>query len=74
MLITFGKYKGRTLGDIQAENAGYLSWLISDKYEAKTAETRRIVGAAKLILGMAVPVAAGVDDFAPVHDDSDIPF
>ena len=74
VVITFGKkHKGKTLGQVQAEDAGYLDWLISDKYEAKTAETRRIVGAAKLILGMAVPVAAG-DDFAPQHGDEDFPF
>ena len=73
VVVTFGKYKLKTLGQVQAENPRYLEWLISDKYEAKTAETRRIVGAARLILGMAVPVAAG-GDFAPPHDDSDIPF
>ncbi|MCR4340018.1 MAG: hypothetical protein NUW01_09040 [Gemmatimonadaceae bacterium] len=74
VLISFGKYKGRSLGDVHAENAGYLAWLVSDKYEAKTTETRRIVGAARLVLGMAVPVAAGDGDFNPPHDDSDIPF
>ena len=77
VVVTFGTHKGKTLGQVQAEKESWLHWLISDKYEAKTAETRRIVGAAKLILGMAVPVPAtdpATDDFAPPHDDSDVPF
>ena len=74
VVITFGqKHKGKTVGQVQAEDVGYLHWMISDKFTPKTTEQHRIVGAAQIVLGMAVPVAVG-DDFAPPHSDDDIPF
>ncbi len=71
VVINFGqKHKGKTVGQVQAEDEGYLRWMISDKFEPKTTEQRRIVGAASLVLGMAVPVAEEI----PLSSDLDIPF
>ena len=75
MVITFGKkHKDKTVGQVQAEDVGYLHWLTDpSKFEPKTNEQRRVVGAAAIVLGMAVPVAAG-GDLAPTHSDEDFPF
>ena len=73
VVITFGKYKDKTIGQMKVEKESWLHWVTDpSKFEPKTAEQRRIVGAAAIALGMAVPVAAG--DGAPVFDDSDVPF
>ncbi len=61
VILTFGKHKGAHLGAVPR---AYLEWLTS-KFDAKTAEQRRVLTAAQLILN-----GPGV---APFPDD-DIPF
>lgn len=61
VVISFGKHKGKTLAEV---DMGYRKWLV-EKFEAKTAEQRRIQAAARILVGAPDPV--------PVPDD-DIPF
>jgi hypothetical protein len=61
--ITFGKHKGKTLGEV---DAGYVKWLC-EKFEAKNAEQRRILMAAQSLSGMTESITV------PFPDD-DIPF
>ncbi len=70
VVITFGKHKGKTIGQVYAEKGSWLQW-VSDpaNFEPKTTEQRRIVGAAALVLGMAVPVPEEI----PLPSDADIP-
>jgi hypothetical protein len=61
VLMTFGKHKGKTLGEA---GEGYWKWL-DENYEAKNPEQRRILEAARMLLGL-----------GPQAEDpySDIPF
>jgi hypothetical protein len=65
--LLFGKYKGKKLGELVDADVNYLTWLAT-KFEPKTADARRVKGAAMTILEYPEPVGAGV-----VADD-DIPF
>lgn len=68
--MPFGKHSGRKLGDLLNDDLGYVKW-VAGKMDAKTADQRRVKGAAITLLGgkpEPEPVAAGA-----VTDD-DIPF
>lgn len=61
VVCTFGKkHLNKTLGEILSEDRNYLVWL-DEKFEPKTAEQRRILEAARILLGQA-------------DSDADIPF
>jgi hypothetical protein len=65
--LLFGKYKGKKLGELVDADVNYLTWLAT-KFEPKTADARRVKGAAMTILEYSEPVAASV------NPDDDIPF
>jgi hypothetical protein len=65
--LLFGKYKGKKLGELVDADVNYLTWLAT-KFEPKTADARRVKGAAMTILEYPEPVAASV------NPDDDIPF
>jgi ERF superfamily protein len=64
VVLTFGKHKDSTLGQVPD---GYLKWLI-ENYEPKTAEQRRLIAAAHMLL------RPGPDDNVGPLPDDDIPF
>jgi hypothetical protein len=69
VMVTFGKHKGKKLGELVDLDVNYLTWLAT-KFEPKTADARRVRGAAMTILEYPEPAGAG----AGVVADSDIPF
>jgi hypothetical protein len=67
VMVTFGKHKGKKLGELVDADVNYLTWLAT-KFEPKTVDARRVKGAAMTILEYPEPVAANV------NPDDDIPF
>jgi hypothetical protein len=67
--LTFGKYKGKKLGELVDADVNYLTWLAT-KFEPKTVDARRVRGAAMTILEYPPEPAVAVG----VNSDDDIPF
>jgi hypothetical protein len=61
--LLFGKYKGKKLGELVDADVNYLTWLAT-KFEPKTADARRVKGAAMTILEYSdeTEVAAAYDE------------
>lgn len=62
--IGFGKHKGKSLGQIHAEDSSYLKWL------AENAKDARIAEAARAVMSGTLPI---IEEQEPVYDE-DIPF
>ena len=61
VVITFGKHRGMTLGQVPSS---YREWLI-EKFEAKNAEQRRILMADQSLAGNSEPITVPLDDDIP---------
>lgn len=66
--LTWGKHNGKTLGEA---GMGYCKWLV-ENFEAKNAEQRRVLDAARFLVNPTVPL--GSSGTSPIDDMSDIPF
>ncbi len=68
VVISFGKHKDERICDVPQS---YIEWLVSNKFEAKNSEQRRIKAASQLYLGGETMVTASTG--GGLYDD-DIPF
>lgn len=73
VVMTFGKHSGKKLGDLVESQNNYVRWLASEKFEPKTADQRRVKGAAQTLLSLPASEPAAVGSSGASYDD-DIPF